>query len=599
MSLENRPINSVYEVYQLYCKQLEEDKPQAKTDPTAVIKTALRYVARGYALPKELSKKEALEFLKTIPLAQLTNAPDVQKNFFKAQEISGGSQRTYLCALNKMIDWCTSQAWWSSALSNPVITPPSRSRHKGNVKNIRLTKRKQKPAYILTDEEISNASAEPLQKSSQTFMPLNEQLQKFYKFMTDVDVPKRQRRNIRDITARSYINQVRWMLGWMHRHRSPAVPLAQLSLAQLVSSSGLTTDGLPDEEALDNVSDEIYDYFSWKRTERESGPGSELQSVQALVWVAAFLYHQLSKRQQHSGRSAGKVKYRDIPVIERLRELQNDISERLKNAPRVADEDKKWIEWPEFLACVNSLKTELNPVGQNNQKRSDSAIAASRQRYLIFAFLSFIPDRQRTLRELEEGRTLFKRKGLWLLEHGADDFKTGETYCQNGKKRIIPLPEWFYPELEAWLKGYEDELGNWHGYIDEQGNRLGWRDVFKPNHSRVFTQKCGNEMTAKSLGSLFRNAAYRLTGKACNPHLVRDMIVTYMKRTGASSNVLDSLAQLMAHSPQMQQTIYDRRTSQEKVEPALSALSSLQAGSLPTVPLSPIQLDRIDPQLSE
>ncbi len=95
-------------------------------------------------------------------------------------------------------------------------------------------------------------------------------------------------------------------------------------------------------------------------------------------------------------------------------------------------------------------------------------------------------------------------------------------------------------------------------------------------------------MTSHSLLSLFRNAAYRLTGKACNPHLVRDMIVTYMKRTGASSEILESLAQLMAHSLKMQQTVYDRRTSQEKVEPALSALASLQPGSLPTVPLSPI-----------
>jgi len=598
MSLINPQITSVYEVYQLYCQQLEKDNPQAKSDPTAAIKTALRYVARGYELPKEANKKEAIEFLQKIPLAQLTNSLFVQQKVFDELGVSGGSQRTYRWALKKMIEWCTSQAWWSSALSNPVITPPSRSRPTG-YRNIRLTKRKQKPVYGLTDQEISDASAEQLQKNSQTFTPLNEQLQKLYKFMTDVDVPKRQGRNIKDISASRYIKQIRWMLGWMHHYRSPAVPLAQLSLAQLVSSSGLTPDGVPDEEALDKVMDEISDYLSWKRTERESGPVSESESVRALVWVAAFLYHQVSKRQRRSGRSTGKVKYRDIPVIEQLRELQNEISERRKNAPRVADEDKKWLEWPEFLACVNSLKTELNPIGQNNQRRSNSAIAASYQRYLIFAFLSAIPDRQRTLRELEEGRTLFKRNGLWRLEHGADDFKTGETYCQNGEKRIIPIPEWLYPELEAWLWGYEDKLGIWHGYIDEQGNRLGWRAVFQPNHSRVFTQNCGKEMTGESLYSLFRKAAYRLTGKACNPHLVRDMIVTHMKRTGASSEILSSLAQLMAHSLEMQQTVYDRRTSQEKVEPALCALSSLQAGSLPTVPLSPVQLDRIDPSLSE
>ncbi len=41
------------------------------------------------------------------------------------------------------------------------------------------------------------------------------------------------------------------------------------------------------------------------------------------------------------------------------------------------------------------------------------AVAWSVQRYLLFAILSCIPDRQRTLRELEVGRTLFKEKGRW------------------------------------------------------------------------------------------------------------------------------------------------------------------------------------------
>jgi hypothetical protein len=206
MSLANRQITSVYEVYQLYCQQLEKDKPQAKVDPAAAIKTALRLVARGYELPKEINTKEALEFLHEIPLAQLKNTHFFQQKAYDALGISLRSQRTYRWALKKMIDWCTSQAWWSSALSNPGITPPSRSRHKGSATNIRLTKRKQKPVYGLTDREISDASVEQLQKNSLTFMPLNEQLQKFYKFMTDVDVPKRQGRNIKDITARSYIN---------------------------------------------------------------------------------------------------------------------------------------------------------------------------------------------------------------------------------------------------------------------------------------------------------------------------------------------------------------------------------------------------------
>jgi integrase len=411
-------------------------------------------------------------------------------------------------------------------------------------------------------------------------LPLNEQLKQLHKFMTDVDVRQRQGGHIRDVTAENYLREVRLIWGWMRRYRSQTVPLEQLSLTRLVSSSGLTVDNLPDEDALNNVMDEVYDYLSWKRNEREVSPGSELQTVKALIWVAAYLYHPLSKNKRRSGRSTRKVRYRDIPIIEELRDLQSEIEERNKIAPKVADEEKKWLEWPEFLAVVEQLKTECNPIGQNNQRRSDSAIAASIQRYLIFAFLSAIPDRQRTLRELKESRTLFQRHGIWRIEHGSDDFKTGSTYCKKGEKRIIPIPNWFYHELKAWLHGYEDDDGVWHGYIDEDGNRLGWRAVFKPNHSCVFTQQCGNKMTCQSLHSLFRRAAYRITGKAAHPHLVRDMVVTHTKRSGASSEVLEALAKLMAHSLQMQQNIYDRRTPEEKIEPAIKALDSFRGEDL-------------------
>jgi hypothetical protein len=67
----------------------------------------------------------------------------------------------------------------------------------------------------------------------------------------------------------------------------------------------------------------------------------------------------------------------------------------------------------------------------------------------------------------------------------------------------------------------------------------------------------------------------RLTGKRTNPHLVRDMIVTHLRRTNASEKELEALAIYMGHSLAMQKGSYDRRTISEKVEPAVSLLSSL------------------------
>ena len=39
-----------------------------------------------------------------------------------------------------------------------------------------------------------------------------------------------------------------------------------------------------------------------------------------------------------------------------------------------------------------------------------------------------VPDRQRTLRELEIGRTLVKVNERWVIKHSAADYKTGDTY---------------------------------------------------------------------------------------------------------------------------------------------------------------------------
>ena len=609
MSLQTGKVCSVYEGYKPYCEQLKSQNPDAKSDPTSPLRTALFvYTLPGYNLPPDSSREEAIEFLKTIPIYELHNFLAVQQKVYESlgNKVASGTRRTYRSALKKLVDWCQSQAWWETAISqsNPVPIPKT---HQRNAKKVRVTNRTIKGAYALTPAEIDEASLRQAEKNSQAsnqlaeddFLTLRDHLAQFYKFMTAPDFRKRQEPPIRSVTAENHTAQIRSMLGWMHRHRVPQVALEDLSLVKLVSSSGLTTDGQRDEEAIERVLDEVWDYLSWLENERKLVPKSLLQVVGALIQLGKFTYHKESNYRRHQGSSRGQAGYRDIPIIEELRYLSSDIRARSKKTPKVADESLKWLDWLEYSACLKQLKAKCHPKGTNGKRRSDTAIAWTIQCYLIASFFSAIPDRQRTVRELEVGRTLFKRQERWYLEHNADDFKTGSTYCKNGEKRIIPIPKWFYPQLEAWLEGYEDELGNWQGYIAPDGSRLGWRAVFHPNHSRVFTHKNGNHFTASTLCCLFRSAIYQITGQACNPHLVRDMIVTHFKRTNASDNVLEALARLMAHSRQMQAEVYDRRTSLEKVNPALEALASIRPGSLPTVPLKPIEFQRVDSLIDE
>ena len=55
-------------------------------------------------------------------------------------------------------------------------------------------------------------------------------------------------------------------------------------------------------------------------------------------------------------------------------------------------------------------------------------------------------DRQRTLRELEVGRTLFKEGGRWVIKHQAGDYKTGRAYGQRPPMIIAPH---IYPEVRG------------------------------------------------------------------------------------------------------------------------------------------------------
>jgi hypothetical protein len=421
---------------------------------------------------------------------------------------------------------------------NPKANSSSiQTSHQAHLKAVRATRRSHKPSYGLTDAEITPE--------------LGQELAEFYRFMTEGDVKAPEVKPITAVTAKNYLIQARQFLGWMHRHRTPVVPLAELRLSELFFKSSLRAEEAFREKATCLQMANVEDYLQWLRLKREVAQSYELQVVKALVWVVRFLEsvstHQVSKRGSRRETSRWEE-----TTLKELRSLMRDIQAQGKTTPRVASDVAKWIDWLEFLNCVKQLKAECTPISKSNQQRSKSAIATSIQRYLIFAFFSAIPERPRTVRELELGRTLVKRDELWYLELGPEDFKTGATYLKLGEKRVIQIPQWYYPELDAWLFGYEDEEGVWQGYVDEKGNRCGWRQVFEPRNNFVFFQKNGKPFTTETFSSLFKNVAHRLTGKAFSPQLIRNMAIAHLINSGASVEVMESLANLMGHSPQMQ-----------------------------------------------
>ena len=167
----------------------------------------------------------------------------------------------------------------------------------------------------------------------------------------------------------------------------------------------------------------VFDYLQWLVRERKSAAHYQINVCKAAIKLAKFLFHHESKADVTSGDKP----YQDILLLKELRKFHKDAAKKAKISSPVADESLKWLDWPEFLAICEELKKECTERTEKGRKRSPKAVAWSFQKYLIFSIFSCIPDRQRTLRELQVGKTLVKKEGKWYIMHGPDDYKTGKS----------------------------------------------------------------------------------------------------------------------------------------------------------------------------
>jgi hypothetical protein len=403
---------------------------------------------------------------------------------------------------------------------------------------------------------------------------LDADLARFRKFMTARAAVGRQQAAIRPVTVAKYEDHVRRWAGWWAGvwdgggadssppgPPSPAVAAdraARVSLADLIPGTGPDAAGLAVE------------YAAWLEDERGCTPHTSGLFLRSALAAAKWLHAGSSATRPRDGDKA----YGDLGVVRELRGLSKDARAAGRRAPPVGDERVKWLEWGDYLSLVDDLRAEVAGRDAQGRPRSPAAVAWSLQRYLVFAILACVPDRQRTLRELELGRTLVwdptagggggsgngsggsdpgPLSGRWVIRHGPEDYKTGAAY---GARPPLILSPTLYPELGAFISHY--------------------RAFLNPSHDFLFCMKTGAPLTAQALYRLFQCAAYRLTGQKTNPHLVRDMVVTHIRARGdATEAELEALALYMGHSVTMQRATYDRRTVAQKVEPAVDLLARL------------------------
>jgi len=334
----------------------------------------------------------------------------------------------------------------------------------------------------------------------------------------------------------------------------------------------------------------------------------------------------------------------NLPIVTELRKLHREAGLKGKKAPRSSDEQKKWLEWEEYLEVIRLLKMDLSDMidsynekmlvleemqgdemmdledglrtgevgheksGKTGGKAKSSSgaiakslrvqrkdIATTFQQYLVLSFFACVPDRQRTLRELELGRNFLRvpddegsntsnnggKDGngvdgaVWVIKHTAEDYKTGGTY---GERPPLPLLVSLTPDIDDFLERWRPTL-----FRTPSKDFTAVGTIDDDDHPSFFflQPRTGNPLTANSVYQIVSRCCYKYKQKKTNPHLLRDMIVTHVRKNAdASEKELEALALFMGHSLQMQRDSYDRRTLEQKVSPAVKLMQNMNMNSL-------------------
>jgi hypothetical protein len=400
---------------------------------------------------------------------------------------------------------------------------------------------------------------------------LASELDNYYTFMTQPSTYS-QESPIRDATAKVYMNHARLFLGWCCQNAKTDGSGHNNKDEELEEESGFPNDDMSIFAVLPNKekesADNIIQFILWMRT-RDISVSYEANLLRGIIKLLKFRF----SKESTSDPLDGKNNFDDIPIIKEVRKLHRDANQRQRLSPRSSDESKKWITWQDYLGVAQSTKNEVLelirkyealPPSKRRYAKGDTdrvhsleqiQVAESYQRYLILAILSSIPDRQRTIRELEVGRTLIKDtdSGCWMVKHGPGDYKTGKHY---GERPAMQLAEELTPAIDDFVER--------------------WRPSLKPSTEALLVQsKTGKPMTSNSVFKRVVRCCFKYTGKSVNPHLLRDIIVTHVRETEASEKELEALALYMGHSIQMQRSSYDRRTLSNKVAPAVQLMKSV------------------------
>jgi hypothetical protein len=407
-------------------------------------------------------------------------------------------------------------------------------------KNVGLaTQQMNRTAYGLPSLATSNNTA-------RSFPLLRQQVDQFWhEFMTRPNPHHPTATPLRNATARVYVRHANLFLGWYMEEKIDT-HVGAADLRNIFPDSSVQSVAI------------LLEFITWLREHRGIAASYEANIWRGLTKLLQFRYTQLD------GQPSTILE--NLPALLQIRKWHREAQSSSKNAPRRSQEERKWLSWEEYLRVVKLCKQEFVALEQSHrttEKQSqedlvtplERRVAVALQRYLILAIFATVPDRQRTIRELEINTSLVKdsRNGMWSIKHSPDAYKTGKTYGERPLLHLHGLTE----EIDLFLKT--------------------WRPKLQPHTNHLFVQsRTRKPLTQDSVYQIVGRSCYQHTGQRTNPHLLRDMIVTHVRESKtATEQELESLAMLMGHSVAVQRSSYDRRTLTQKVAPGAELMQKV------------------------
>jgi len=398
-------------------------------------------------------------------------------------------------------------------------------------------------------------------KKHQLHACLREELQDLKRFMTAPLVLDRQGGPIEKTTWKSLRQSVLQYGGYLSREAAPAhrVPIASLRRLSIYRDL-----------------DRYVAYLMFLIEVRRTLPSSSLLHVSHGATVLKFP----SRADAFPNKN-----FDDIREVCFLRQLRKQLKKLAKRYDTRTTSDQleamqRWIHWPEVCQVTERLYNHYQLLEEQSLERC----IALRDFLVIAIYVHFPPLRCRIFRELEFGVSLYRddEDDQWYL-----DLRKFKTFHTQGAK-ITPLHEELIDPLEEYLSYARPQL------LANSRSTTG--------HEYIFFNTHGNPFSASGWTTLVQNIFERQTGKRISSNLLRSSFITHVYGGEVPEELKRSLANQMNHSVLMAESVYDRRPSLQRRQPALELSRNLlrqHTNLLPTASLLPTTSHGQDEDIEE